>query len=83
MSNTDYTNTTGVNPGAKGKQFMFLIRHPCYSVNKRYRTPNSQSKIDNPIQRNWQQGEEKQNNNTTICVGYHYAQSHTNNVKSG
>jgi hypothetical protein len=34
MSNPDYTNTIGVNPGVKGKQFMFLIRHPCYPVNK-------------------------------------------------
>jgi hypothetical protein len=33
------------------------------------------------ILRNWQQDEDKQNEkHNTICVGYHYAQTNTNNV---
>ena len=38
---------------------------------KSQRIPKGKSKMDNP---------EKQNTNTTICVGHYYMQANTNNV---
>ena len=51
-------------------------------VNKRQRIPKGQSKKDNPkkLATSGTQYEEKQNKNTTPCVGHHYMQTNTNNV---
>ena len=51
-------------------------------VNKRQRIPKGQSKKDNPkkLATSGTQYEEKQNKNTTPCVGHHYTQTNTNNV---
>ena len=48
-------------------------------INKRYRIPKDQSKMDNPEKLKTQGTQDKQKLNTT-CVGHHYTQTNTNNI---